>query len=71
MKVTVKALFTGQEVAVANCRATGHVVRRLQPGLYEVRWEGKLIRLPRTQIGVRVHETWRFGAHNTTDTASK
>jgi hypothetical protein len=68
---SVKALFPGQEVAVANCRDNATVISRLEKiggqRVYLVNYQGKEIRVSRNLLGVRVNGMFKFGAYSTTD----
>ena len=68
---SVKALFPGQEVAVANCRDNAIVISRLEKvggqRVYLVSYQGKEIRVGRISLGVRVNGQFKFGPYSTTD----
>ena len=68
---SVKALFPGQVVAVANCRDNAIVISRLEKvggqRVYLVSYQGKEIWVGRIQLGVRVNGQFKFGAYSTTD----
>ena len=68
---SVKALFPGQEVAVANCKDNATVISRLEKvggqRVYLVSYQGKEIRVGRNMLGVKVNGQFKFGAYSTTD----
>lgn len=72
---SVKALFPGQEVAIANCKETATVISRLEKvgdqRVYLVRYQGKEMRIGRIQLGVRVNGQFKFGPYTTTDLPPK
>ena len=64
MKIQVVQLAPGQEVALANCRNTGRVIRRVAKNLYLVSWNGHEVTIGRNQLGVSVQGRWKFGPAN-------
>ena len=68
---SVKALFAGQVVEVANCRDTATVLSRLEKvggqRVYLVNYQGQEMRIGRILLGVRVNKMFKFGPYSTTD----
>lgn len=65
MKIQIQNLVPGQEVALANCVATGRVIRRLKKNLYLVQWKNHEMTMRRSQLAVRFRGQWRIGPVNT------
>lgn len=65
--ISIKKLFPGQEVSLANCATTGKVISRTGKGLYQVEYKGRICEMNRVQLGVKYLGRFVYGAVNTDD----